>query len=174
MKNRIYIRHDRKEYLDGKGFPAHDPGLLDPSDYSNVSVLVDELVNEFGFPTCIFSSPYRRTRETCELILDELYYSYDCQPYLVIEPELSEYLGYRGQKNEEKEVDEETDQYNPPGTNESIEDLNLRLISHNNTYKNVSEVMWFVTHGKIINQLLKLNSIPKKGNIKCLEYFPIK
>lgn len=172
MKNRIYIRHDKKQYLDGQGFPSHDPGLLDSSDDVNISNLVDELVHEIGFPTCIFSSPYRRTRETCELILNYLNSYYDYRPYYVIESELSEYLGYR--KNESKEVDEETNEYNPPGTDETLDDLKLRLNLHNNTYKNVSEVMWFVTHGKIMNELLRINSLPKKNRIHCLDYIAIK
>lgn len=76
----LFIRHDIKEYANGKGIPRLDPPLANVASVDHFEVL-----RNFT-PDRIITSPFRRCRETCKRYYPEINPEVD-----II---LSEYLGH--------------------------------------------------------------------------------
>ena len=64
MSKTVYIRHAKKEYINGDS-PTfkHDPGITFEG-VDHCKKISNMLVNRYGVPDEIICSPYRRARET--------------------------------------------------------------------------------------------------------------
>ena len=86
---------------------------------------MDKVLDHVLSPQVIYCSPYLRTRQTCDLIVQELLdrgYSY---PMIIYDPELSEFLG--NQKTLIPDVTPETLQYGIYTSSETVDEFKSRV-----------------------------------------------
>ncbi len=169
---RVYLRHADKEYSNGSSdIFKHDPGITE-NGMIKTKKIFNELVKQWGLPTRIVSSPYRRTRETALVLNSCLEKPFE---EIYIDVNLSEYLG-----NHYKvalDVTSQTKNYEPPHP-ENFSELNERVFKHNiHARKRANEldngVIWYVTHGLIIKQLTYLIGINLQKQLPPLTCFSI-
>lgn len=151
---RIYIRHADKEYANGDAnMFKHDPGITE-NGVEKTKMVARHLVEQWGNPDRIIVSPYRRTRETSEIMNSVL----DQPVPIYIDIELSEYLGnHRGVPID---VTERTKVHEPPHP-ETFADMKARVRRHHQQIlgygkKHSEGIIWIVTHGLIIRQVATL------------------
>lgn len=150
----IWIRHGEKEYKNSKGPPGsyqHDPPLATNQE----QIIIDkgkELIDAYGVPDKCLVSPYKRTRETAKLLLNN-----KTNVDIEIINSVSEYLGHH--ENDISNIEPLTVSHQPP-LNENIQDVNRRCSSHlcklgvhDNKIK--PEIIWVITHGIIIKTIGK-------------------
>lgn len=164
---KIYIRHADKAYknMESELF-KHDPGITQVGVERARNVAL-RLIKEYGKPTKIVSSPFRRARETAMIMNMSLENPFE---EIFIDPNLSEYLG--NHNNVPLDVTNATKIHNPPHP-ETFEDMKKRVKKHvekmrkkQNKYSKNKEIIWFITHGLILKQIC--NSI----NLKTTKTFP--
>ena len=177
----IYIRHADKDFKNGNSnLFKHDPGITETGVY-HAKNIAQRLIEEYGEPVKIISSPYRRTRETA-LIMNSM-----CKnPFedIQIDCSLSEYLG--NHNNVPLDVTISTEIHRPPHP-ESFEAMRMRVKNHVDKIRKISEkkrekgekgeiekreeVVWFITHGIIIKQIGNLFNIKTGKQLPCLTCF---
>src|SRR3990167_5918676 len=101
----IWIRHGRKAYKNGRnpeGYPSHDS----PLDEETIEEIKEKsrLLIAYGEPDLIITSPYKRTRDTTKFLLEEV--KKDVK--IIIDSEVSEFLGNQAPKGQKAEVYPET------------------------------------------------------------------
>lgn len=170
---RIYIRHAEKKYKNGESLIyKHDPEITENS-YPHIKLVIDQLIKLYGLPTCIYSSPYLRTKQTANQIVEVIRDSFNLHIKIVDDVSLSEYLGNR--KDEKLDVTNETLINNPPHP-ETFYQLEQRVKQHdleNQKYDNSYNNIWFVTHGIIVNRIAKLYGLNLGRNIPYLSYLSV-
>ena len=151
---KIYIRHADKEYVNGDSIRfKHDPGITETGK-NKTKDLANILVDKWGLPDMILTSPYERTRQTAKILNSEL----ETRVPMYIDSDLSEYLG--NHREVPLDVKEETAKHNPPHP-ETFPDMKLRVKNHHikiQRYLSGKEnvVVWIVTHGLVIKQIAYL------------------
>jgi broad specificity phosphatase PhoE len=177
MKRKIiWIRHGNKLYCNGKapeGYHQHDPPLKEDAK-EDIYKKVDGLLYEFGFPDRIICSPFLRTRQTVETMLEHLYIlNVKKTSNITVEMDMniSEYLGFQKPYFSEADVNKETLDLSKTKIilGESLKSLNFRVkehISNLNLFDDKSETIWVITHGIILNNvyysLTKMNGKAKQ------------
>lgn len=165
---RIYIRHADKEYKNGNSeVYKHDPGITNES-MMFCQLKCDEMIIKYGIPLAIVCSPYKRTRETAIYMAQHLKMRYKIDVLLKYDIRLSEYLG--NQKSDDIDVTEETKKYNPPHP-ESFHQMDSRVRWHNDMFRDLdfqNEIVWFITHGLIINRISNSMGFKLPHRIPCL------
>jgi broad specificity phosphatase PhoE len=177
MKRKIiWIRHGNKMYCNGKapeGYHQHDPPLKEDAK-EDIYKKVNNLLYEFGFPDRIICSPFLRTRQTVEAILEQLYLiNVQKSSKITVEMDMniSEYLGFQKPYFSEADIDKETLDLSKTKIllGESLKSLNFRVkehISKLNLTEGKSETIWVITHGIILNNiyysLTKMNGKAKQ------------
>lgn len=174
MKKVIWIRHGNKLYCNGKapeGYHQHDPPLKEDAK-EDIHKKVDSLVFEYGYPDKIICSPFLRTRQTVEKMLERLYIINNKKTSNIsieIDMDISEYLGFQKPYLSEADVDKETSNLSKTKIllGESLKSLNFRVKEHISNLKlfdKKSENIWVITHGIILNNVYhSLSKINGKG-----------
>jgi broad specificity phosphatase PhoE len=175
-KKILWIRHGNKLYCNGKapeGYHQHDPPLKEDAE-EDIYKKVDTLIAKFGYPDKFICSPFLRTRQTVEKMLERLYILNNKKTSNItieIDTDIGEYLGFQKPYYEEADVDEETVKLSKTKIilGESLKNLNFRVkqhISRLNLFEEKPEIIWVITHGIILNNvyycLSKMNSRGKK------------
>lgn len=145
----IYIRHFKKEYGNRQS-PIHpyDPKII--KDNGIISKFGHHLVKQYGMPHIIFTSPYKRTRQTAHLLKTNL------DVPVVIDNTLSEFIHGKYNITLNDSVRKNTAIHCPP-INETPFQYYYRLHKHEQEVKKLPEgVYWFVTHGLNIKKLLNI------------------
>lgn len=144
---RIYIRHAEKQYNNGKSENfGYDPGITEEGK-RKAREHAKLLVQQWGIPDIVVCSPYKRARETAIEMISVL----DVDRDIKCDIRLSEYLG--NHRYDTLNVESETMQYNPPHP-ETFFDMQNRVWKHNDDMRELDfddKVVWFITHGIIIN-----------------------
>jgi broad specificity phosphatase PhoE len=167
-----YIRHGEKEYKNSESeFYKHDPGLKEIGVIRAKKIAL-KLIEIYGLPTRIISSPFRRARETAAVMNMMLK-----KPFreIVIDRTLSEYLG--NHHNISLDVTKATSIHNPPHP-ELFDDMKKRVKKHMEKTnlllsENPKENIWFITHGLIIRQIASHVGIKTVKTLPCLSCFTI-
>lgn len=150
---RVYIRHADKEYNNGKAdLYIHDPSITENSE-THCYLKACELISRYGLPFVIVTSPYLRTRETAVRMAEYIKTKYGINIPIKVDIRLSEYLGNR--QTEKLDVTDDTNKYKPPHP-ENFHEMDSRVRWHNDIYCKLDEypeVVWFITHGLIINRI---------------------
>jgi broad specificity phosphatase PhoE len=174
MKKVIWIRHGNKLYCNGKapeGYHQHDPPLKEDAK-EDIYKKVDSLIYEHGYPTKIICSPFLRTRQTVEKMLERLYLTNNkitSNITIEMDMDISEYLGFQKPYFSEADVDKETSNLSKTKIllGESLKSLNFRVkehISKLNLFDKKSETIWIITHGIILNNVYhSLSKMNGKG-----------
>lgn len=164
---RIYIRHAHKSYKNGKPLVqknnvtssknqrysyAHDPPLTHEGKKAAVQ-LAEELLRKYPVPTQIITSPYLRARETAAIMAGVIVKKYSpASIQILCQADLSEYLGNHSKY--QLDVTPATARHNPPHP-ESFYRFRERIEQHYNSWQPSEEVTWVITHGIIINEILR-------------------
>lgn len=167
----IYIRHAEKKYKNGQNsIYKFDPEIKENQD-TKFEKLTEKLINKYGIPDIILTSPYERTRQTAKEIKKYIkkYKNNDIKIKICVE--VSEYLG--NHSTSVLDVRPETKKSNPPHP----EDLYLfryrirRHIKNMEKYKN--NKVWIISHGLVISTVDRMVR-DKRFYPDCLDYTVIK
>jgi broad specificity phosphatase PhoE len=164
---RIYIRHSDKLYKNGDR--GHDPPLT-TKGRAKVEPLGRALVERYGVPLIIISSPFLRCRETSELLHRAIYEKTGKRVGIKCDREISEYLGNHADKP--LMVNEITQLYNPPHP-ETFYDMEDRVHKHNDKMRDLDHdprPVWIVTHGLIMNRLIAFMGFKPLKEISTLTF----
>lgn len=156
---RVYIRHGHKAYKNGKpsrfetyGYPKvylHDPPLT-RRGVIEAEYLAERLIELYGPPDVIITSPYLRARETAASMAGVVIEA--SHPVrLVCCNDVAEYLGNHGSAT--LDVESTTEEYNPPHP-ETFHAFRCRVNRHAETWSS-RDVTWIITHGIVINEILR-------------------
>lgn len=164
---RIYIRHAHKAYKNGKPLVqknnitsskdqrysyAHDPPLTQEGKKA-ASRLAEELLKKYPVPTQIITSPYLRARETAAIMAGVIVKKYSPTSIQILcQTDLSEYLGNHCKY--QLDVTPATARHNPPHP-ENFYRFRERIENHYSNWLPSEEVTWVITHGIIINEILR-------------------
>ena len=167
----IYIRHADKSYgnINDMQYFKHDPGITEIG-VQRTKTIAKKLIETYGEPTQIVSSPYRRTRETA-LIMNSVLKS--PLEEISIDIGIAEYLG--NHSNIALDVTTATSIHSPPHP-ENFEQMKIRVKKHIDklkkySRKNKKEVIWFITHGLIIKQIASTFNIKTSKQLPYLTSF---
>lgn len=161
---KVYIRHADKAYknMEAEIF-KHDPGItqIGVERARNVGL---QLLKEYGHPTRIVSSPYRRARETA--IIMNMILPNPLED-IEVDPNLSEYLG--NHNNVPLDVTTATMIHKPPHP-ETFEDMKKRVKKHVEKIRKDKSggIVWFITHGLIIKQVGSSIGLKTTKTFPCL------
>jgi len=161
---KIYIRHADKQYKNMKSeLFKHDPGITKFGVERSRKVAL-KLIEQYGEPVKIVSSPFRRARETAMIMNMMLQNPLE---EISIDVTLSEYLG--NHPNFPLDVTDATRFHNPPHP-ETFEDMRKRVKKHLEKTKKKENVgvIWYITHGLIIKQIAGYAGIKNSSSFPCL------
>jgi len=145
----LYIRHGQKSYSNRRSLIySLDPeltqiGRIEAKDRFKY------LLNKFGIPNLIITSPYLRTRETAQIAKNIIFKETGIDVPITHDSSIGEYLGNQHNVLLNSEVRPETLKYNPvpPETwDEFIKRVENHLIN-----KQFSG--WYITHGLFIQKI---------------------
>ena len=89
----LYIRHGQKSYSNGKStIYSLDPDLTENGRLQAYNKF-KYLLNNFGIPKIIISSPYLRTRETAEIAKTVILEQTNIEIPIIYDSSIGEYLG---------------------------------------------------------------------------------
>lgn len=170
---RIYIRHGEKAYRNGHNETLkHDPPITDNGRVEAFRV-AQLLIQKYGPPVLIMTSPYRRTRETAmvmrEAVLavaatkteaeksegNSVVPSISYIPEIRCDNYIAEYLG----NHNETDVTDETALHLPPSHKENLNSFHRRIKDHLQlaaAMDNFPHPVWFITHCFVISTITKL------------------
>lgn len=172
----IYIRHAEKDFQNGDSiYFKHDPGIT-ALGVERTRIIFQKLINLYGEPNQIISSPYRRARETSLILNNCLKTPLE---EIEIDPEVSEYLG--NHNNVDLDVTTATRIHDPPHP-ETFDQMKKRVKKHvekikkrinNENEKNEKKIIWIVTHGLIIKQIADIIGIKPSNELPYLTCFSV-
>jgi broad specificity phosphatase PhoE len=164
----IWIRHAEKAYSNNRGNIGclqHDPDIL-LTEHPRVQEQSKRLITRYGIPQLVFTSPYKRARQTAALMTEVC--DINIRPEVQVDVQISEFLGYQDPrtvdnvKTFEPDIDPTTAMWSPPPIRESVESMTARITAHiqmltlNEGLKDEphqSAVIWVITHGIIIARI---------------------
>lgn len=150
----LFIRHAPKQYKNGD-----DPKYpLDPDITIEAEDLIRNktrnLLQSYGVPPRIITSPFLRTRRTAMLMQDEILKTTDSKVVIEEEPLIGEYLKKGKWEITENSLHPDTrDIYRP----ETFHNFYIRLLEF---YRRGPQDAWYISHGIFIQQLAKLIGYP--------------
>ena len=171
MPVRIFFRHGEKAHHNlqvDRPYP-YDSDIT-KNDLSKAQAAVERLLEEFGPPTELITSPYRRCIQTSNWLLN---LAEDIDPavssvHFVVDPRLSEYygsiktidLGY---------IHPDTIHYHPliHIGRESLVEAVRGVVG--DAKESSEEVVWYVTHGTVLARIADAFGI-HRSRFKTLDY----
>lgn len=179
----IWIRHAQKEYSNGKGpngAKQHDSPIV--SNFNTVLDIEDvtkNIIDKHDLPDMIIVSPFLRTRQTAECIIDYIEENFKKKIDMVIDEDIHEYLGfYRPKLNEQfPDITNETiDLMNKKlAFGETQNELLLRVTKHLQKILQIKDKkVWVVTHGIVMSKIYEFLYNNKFYRPLNLDYFMYK
>ena len=161
---RIYIRHAHKAYKNGNPTflknqvtkskdhqHSHDPPLT-AEGRKEATLLAENLLKKYPVPTKIITSPYLRARETAIIMAGVIVKKYSPSSIQILcDNQVSEYLGNHATSC--LDVTTGTSRHHPPHP-ESFYHFRERIKKHYLTWEKSDEVVWVITHGIVINEII--------------------
>jgi broad specificity phosphatase PhoE len=146
----LYIRHAQKLYRNGHHHEfSLDPGLTD-SGRESAKVKFAQLIQIYGIPSLIISSPYLRTRETANIARDIIYEQTHILIEIIYDPAIGEYLGHQTHRDLQQSLHPDTIIHNPIPP-EQWKQYSARISKHIKTSTQSS--VWYITHGLVIQSV---------------------
>lgn len=145
----LYIRHGPKLYKNGdsSSYPLDPP--LTPEGKNTARNKFRSLLQRFGPPPKIVSSPYLRARETAKIAQDVIFEDTGKTVPIVYDSAIGEYLGHQKNCDMKRDLYPETLQLNPLPP-ETWNQYSYRVRTHFNKTKDDG---WYITHGLVINSI---------------------
>jgi broad specificity phosphatase PhoE len=174
INNIVWIRHAEKLFKNGKpinGGKAHDPGInLTENTEFEISDLCQNLINIFGCPDRIIISPFLRTRQTADIILNYLENYNQCTPKVEFSINIAEYLGFCKTPFAQLENDTLKHFNYSYRMGEKVWQLEKRIDKHISEVSDVDEKIWVVTHGIVISKIYETFHNEEMKRPKPLDY----
>lgn len=149
----IYIRHAEKAYKNGGASEySLDPELTNQGRVT-AREKFEHLLNTYGIPDKIITSPYLRARETAEIAADVLFQMTGFEIELIYDCTLGEYLGNQKHKDITNCLRSETLIHNPIPP-ESWDQYTHRIRKHIKSRSQSN--IWYITHGIVIKTIARL------------------
>lgn len=167
----IWLRHAEKAYSNSRGpkdQPLHDPPILE-TENDRIVLASTDLVKRFGPPSYIFTSPFRRARETAIKMHQALGLAGHRRPDAIeVDIRVEEYLGHQKPAGGKPGLDPETSKHTTAILGETSEALfqrvkdHIELLSIPDTLFKLSPVtpgppenltVWVITHGIVITKV---------------------
>lgn len=109
----FYIRHAEKSYSNGNSSEySLDPNLTEKGR-KMAEIKFKQLLDRYGIPNKIISSPYRRTRETSEIAQNVIFKYTGKSIDITYSPLIGEYLGHQTHRNINTSLHPDTLKLNP-------------------------------------------------------------
>lgn len=174
----VILRHAKKEYGNRSGHMVKYDSPIVEDEWGRAKVVFSKHISEHSLtPTRIICSPYRRTRETAEILRGMTENNLDVE----VDRGFSNYLGWNKESND-SDFEEETLNYTPYPPEKLLEFHKRVKRSFQRIYDELKEddVVWIITHRFIINSHLQSRSLKtkrfkplegvifKEGNIEAL------
>lgn len=162
----IYIRHSDEESSDYTH--RHDKKLT-PYGQHLADKKGKKIIEKYGQPDIIFCSPFRRTKQTVEMIKPYLNH-----PKIYYTTGLSRYFSERERRN--TRLAPSTLKMEIP-IHESYRDFSRRItdfVMDMDKYINSDQVVWCVTHASVYKYISKIYSIELPDYIPFMHDFKIK
>lgn len=163
----IYIRHGEKKYSNRKSktYPL-DPELTEIGKKQVENKLI-MLLDKYGIPEKILTSPFLRTRETASIAQLMILKEKKVFVPIVVEPQIGEYLGNQKNVCLLNEVRPDTYLYRPIAS-ETLTKFSERVGTHVETTMSENDGMiWHVTHGLFIQKVCKFYNVKIKYPKEC-------
>lgn len=159
----IFIRHGEKLYYNGRSETLKHDSPLTENGKEEATRFGKELIEKYGNPSYVFSSPYLRCRETA-IAMMAASENGNSSFELYIDRRVSEYLGHH--REEPLDVTEETLRYDPPHP-EHFKELAARVEDAFHAYEKLESSdgpIWVITHGIVLSLINNgLGRPPKRG-----------
>lgn len=144
----------------------HDPGITKVGVERSRKIAV-RLLEMYGEPCKIISSPFRRARETAMVMNMTLKIPLE---EILIDNNISEYLGNHPESP--LDVTKATQIHKPPHP-ETFDDMKKRVKRHIDKMRkkenaSLKGVIWVITHGIIMKQVAAYAGIKNANNFPCL------
>ncbi len=168
----IYIRHGDDSYSDPTR--EHDRRLTS-TGYKDAKRKTMELVEKYGAPTRIYTSPFKRAVQSVhamERVIKKNGHNVD----VIKDWKLSRYFSSREKQN--PQVYEETERAGAP-IHESWEEFQSRCRSHMRSFKRDGmyrgkEVVWCITHALVLKEVARKYQVTLPEHIPFLHHFRIR
>lgn len=174
----VVLRHAKKEYGNRCGHIVKYDSPIVQDEWGRAKVVFSKHISEHALtPTRIICSPYRRTRETAEILQEMTENKLDVE----VNREFSNFLGWNKESND-SDFEEETRNYTPYQPEKLLEFHKRVNRAFQKVYDELGEndIVWIITHRFIINSHLQARKLKtkrfralegvifKEGNIETL------
>ena len=167
----IFIRHSDDEDSD----PTYklDPNLT-PHGIKLAQSKGRKIIEKYGVPSIIYTSPFRRTKQTVNYMLSSLSNSQKQEIKISHVSKLSRYFT-RSEKRRPK-IDKSTMKNNIPiyETHDDFVKRTVKIAKIISKFINTPEIIWCVTHTVIYKRVAKYYDITLPNYIPFMDYFEIK
>lgn len=151
MNNTIFIRHAKKQYSNGKSnIYSHDPPLLKTS-YQEAEATFIKLLELYGVPKCVISSPFLRAKQTATVAWNVIKKTCNIEIPCYLDNRVGEFLqtpSIDGHKLRNETLN------NNPFYNENVCSLRSR-VKYFLQESNIDN-SWIITHGMVIRTVSNL------------------
>ncbi len=157
-KSMLYIRHAEKEYKNGKNEEfSLDPDITEKGKIESLNKF-KLLVDKYGVPEKIITSPYLRTRTTAEIAQSVIFEQKNIHVKIEYDNQLGECLKNQRDKDLNICLRPETLIHNPIPS-ENLNEYNNRIYNHT---KKAQYNTWYITHGFNISTIASIKKIKIK------------
>lgn len=160
----IVIRHANDE---GKCFKKHDCPVNIKDGGKDARKVGISLIKKYGLPDEIIVSPFRRTKETLELMVgDEIH-----KIKITQDPNISRY--FSGREKDHPDVHSSTLKHNIP-INESFRSFERRVRKFSQKLEEINmkdRCIWVITHALVYKRIGRYYERQTPSRIDFLEYF---
>ncbi len=148
----IFVRHGKKEYSNGKSENySCDPSLTSEGIVEAIDKF-QNILEKYGIPEKIISSPFERTRQTAEIAQSVIYNISGKKIDIYFDRNLGEYLGNQAKSNPniKESLRNETLMLNPH-IKENWYAFHNRIKKYCNGLKTGN--VWHISHGLVIQKI---------------------
>ena len=149
----IYIRHAEKSYKNGDSAEFSLEPDLTENGREQAKIRFRSLLENYGRPTRIISSPYLRARETAKIAQDVILEVTGKYVEISYDPTIGEYLDHQNNISLEQGLRPETLALNPI-PHETLTQYRSRVRQHT---RRRSKNGWYISHGMVIQSVAHFN-----------------
>lgn len=166
----LYIRHAKKIYNNNSSNQYCLDAPLTEEGRNDAKIKFQQLIEKYGIPDSIVTSPFLRNRETAKIAQDCILATKQQLVEIKYDPKIGEYLGNQKAKDIYQHLYQDTIDLNPIPV-ESLDQFRKRVIEHLREVKD--KYTWYISHGFFIKLIAQqYNYYP--GHIKELSGIYIK
>lgn len=164
---RLYIRHAKKIHRNNRHRRfGLDPPIAKEERESN-KLKLREIIKIYGIPEIIYCSPYLRTRQTMETLLDVMNDEERGNIRIIIDPDVGEYLGNQKEADLNLGLREETLSWGEIIKGENWDQLTERATKFDKKIceQHGDKKVCVITHGTFIQSISGIDEVDYLDNV---------